>query len=103
MYAEHIPSEIKKAKQRLINKEIEANMTREERDKEHDIQRKQLEAIYKLLQQQEDKFGMNNMDDMSEQMKYYMWTAVSYSISDLYDYVHLFMFVIYLIVVSVQF
>ena len=47
-------------------------MTPEEREKERNIQRQQLEAIYKLLQQQEDKFGMNDMDEMSEQMKYYM-------------------------------
>lgn len=70
-YTEHIPAEIKKVKQRIISKEIEGKMTPEERLKEREIQRKQLEEIYKLMQEQDDKFGIEDMTDVSEQMKYY--------------------------------
>ena len=47
-------------------------MTKEDREKERDIQREQLKEIFKLMQQQDDKFGIQDFDDMSNQMKYYM-------------------------------
>ena len=71
-YASHIPSEIKKVQQKALTKEIEEKMTQEEKEKERKIQREQLEAIFKLMQQQDDKFGIEDFGQMSDQMKYYM-------------------------------
>ena len=39
---------------------------------EKEIQREQLANIFKLMNVQKDKFGVESMDDMDSQMKLYM-------------------------------
>ncbi|KAJ7371142.1 Ubiquitin carboxyl-terminal hydrolase 31 [Desmophyllum pertusum] len=46
-------------------------MTQEELDQEREMQRKQLEEIFKLLETDTDKFGVTSMDDLQAQMKLY--------------------------------
>lgn len=52
-------------------KKIEEDMTEEQKANEREIQRQQMEAIFKLMEDQEEKFGVGTMDDMQEQMKLY--------------------------------
>ena len=39
--------------------------------KEREVQRKQLEDIFKLMDQNNDKFGINSFDDIQDQMTLY--------------------------------
>ncbi|XP_019642060.1 PREDICTED: trans-Golgi network integral membrane protein 2-like [Branchiostoma belcheri] len=57
--------------QRKVYKEAERGMTDEDRETERRIQREQLAAIFKLMQDNEDKFGVQSYDDVEEQMKLY--------------------------------
>ncbi|KAL3876047.1 hypothetical protein ACJMK2_033932 [Sinanodonta woodiana] len=70
-YCEHIQSEVKKAQLRVTNKKLEQNLTVEQLKDEREIQRKQLEEIFKLIKDQNDKFGISSIDDIQEQMKLY--------------------------------
>jgi len=70
-FCNHIPSEIRKTTQKVAMKKIEEEMSEDQKQNEREIQRQQLEAIFKLMAEQEEKFGINNMDDMQEQMKLY--------------------------------
>ncbi|KAL9956778.1 hypothetical protein ACROYT_G038315 [Oculina patagonica] len=56
---------------RLGIKEVENQMTKEELDQEREMQRKQLEEIFKLLETDKDKYGVTTMDDLQAQMKLY--------------------------------
>lgn len=56
---------------RLGIKEVENQMTEEELDQEREMQRKQLEEIFKLLETDKDKYGVTTMDDLQAQMKLY--------------------------------
>lgn len=56
---------------RLGIKDIENEMTEEELDQEKEMQRKQLEEIFKLLENDKDKYGVTTMDDLQAQMKLY--------------------------------
>jgi len=56
---------------RLGIKEVESQMTEEELDQEREMQRKQLEEIFKLLETDKDKYGVTTMDDLQAQMKLY--------------------------------
>lgn len=56
---------------RLGIKEVESQMTKEELDQERQMQRKQLEEIFKLLETDKDKYGVTTMDDLQAQMKLY--------------------------------
>ncbi|CAH1274223.1 Hypp5277 [Branchiostoma lanceolatum] len=64
IYEEAIP-------QRKVYKEAERCMTEEDRETERRIQQEQLAAIFKLMQDNEDKFGVQSYDDVEEQMKLY--------------------------------
>ncbi|KAK3612271.1 hypothetical protein CHS0354_039552 [Potamilus streckersoni] len=70
-YCEHIQSEVKKAQLRVTNKKLEQSLTEEQLKDEREIQRKQLEEIFKLIKDQNDKFGISSIDDIQEQMKLY--------------------------------
>ena len=63
---------MKKTKQRVALKKIEAEMTKEQRELEREIQRKQLEDIFKLMEEQKEEFGISSVDDVQEQMKLYV-------------------------------
>lgn len=56
---------------RLGINDIENQMTEEELDQEKEMQRKQLEEIFKLLENDKDKYGVTTMDDLQAQMKLY--------------------------------
>ncbi|XP_045213505.1 matrix-remodeling-associated protein 7-like [Mercenaria mercenaria] len=71
-YCEHIQSEVKKARHRVATQEIRQNLTAEDMEKEREIQRKQLEDIFKLMEQNSDKFGASSEEDIRQQMKLYV-------------------------------
>ncbi|XP_063444442.1 matrix-remodeling-associated protein 7-like isoform X2 [Mytilus trossulus] len=70
-YCEHIQSEVKKAKFRVAEKKIGETMTADQIAEEKEMQRKQLEEIFRLMQEQNDKFGVNSVEDIQNQMKLY--------------------------------
>lgn len=70
-YCEHIQGEIKRVKQKVASKTIESELTDDQLNQEREIQRQQLAEIFSLMQEQQERFGINTMDDMQEQMKLY--------------------------------
>jgi len=68
----HIPSEIKKAKVKATQKKIEQEMTAEQKEEERRLQREQLKAIFDMMADQKEKFGVGSVDDINEQMRLYM-------------------------------
>lgn len=68
----HIPAQVKKTQQRLAKETIEKNLTREQIKEEQDVQRKQLEEIFKLMEKDQDRFGVGSIEDMRNQMSLYM-------------------------------
>lgn len=70
-YCEHIQSEVKKAKQRVTNKKIVEELTPDQVQEEREIQQQQLQNIFKLMQAQSEKFGVNSLDEVQQQMKLY--------------------------------
>ena len=70
-YCEHIQSEVKKAKHRVAEREVKQNMSSDEMQAERELQRRQLEEIFKLMQKNDDKFGSSSIDDVRQQMKLY--------------------------------
>ncbi|CAL1527480.1 unnamed protein product [Lymnaea stagnalis] len=70
-YCEHIQGEIKRVQQSVATRTIAKNLTEEQLNEEREVQRKQLAEIFKLMQEQQDRFGIGSMDDMQEQMKLY--------------------------------
>jgi len=71
-FCSHIPGHIKQTKHRIAQQKIEATMTPEERSQEREIQRRQLEEIFRVMEEQKDKFGVNDFTDVQEQMKMYI-------------------------------
>jgi len=71
-FCSHIPGHIKQTKHRIAQQKIEATMTQEERNQEREIQRRQLEEIFHVMEDQKDKFGVNDMADIQDQMKMYI-------------------------------
>jgi len=47
-------------------------MTPEERGQEREIQRRQLEEIFRVMEEQKDKFGVKDVADVQEQLKMYI-------------------------------
>ena len=70
-YCEHIQSEVKKAKIRVAEKRIGETMTPDQVAEERELQKKQLEEIFRLMQEQNEKFGVNSVEDIQNQMKLY--------------------------------
>ena len=70
-YCEHIQSEVKKAKQRVAAKKVYPELSPEQMEEERRVQREQLQAIFQLMEKNGEKFGIDNMDDMQQQMKLY--------------------------------
>lgn len=70
-YCGHIQREIKKTKQRLATEKIETEMTKEQKMEERLIQKRQLEEIFKLMQNKAE-FGMSSVDEIQEQIKMYV-------------------------------
>lgn len=55
---------------------IEAEMTEEQKEEERQAQRRQLEEIFKLMENNKDEFGLSSVDEIQEQMKLYISTWV---------------------------
>ncbi|GFR91889.1 matrix-remodeling-associated protein 7-like [Elysia marginata] len=70
-YCEHIQGEIKRVQQKVATKSIAETLTEDQLREEKEIQRQQLADIFRLMQEQQDRFGIGTMDDMQEQMKLY--------------------------------
>jgi len=71
-FCSHIPGHIKQTKHRIAQQKIEATMTQEERNQEREIQHRQMEEIFRVMEDQKDKFGVNDMADIQDQMKMYI-------------------------------
>jgi len=71
-FCSHIQGEIKKTKHRIAQQKIEESMSFDERNKERDIQRRQLEEIFRVMEEQKEKFGVNDVSDIQEQLKMYI-------------------------------
>lgn len=69
-YYHHIPSEVKKARQRAAIKNIKSQLTQEELEEEKAIQKKQLQEMFDLMKSQGDKFGLTD-SEMEKQMQLY--------------------------------
>ncbi|XP_062569885.1 matrix-remodeling-associated protein 7-like [Saccostrea cucullata] len=70
-YCEHIQSEVKKAKQRVTAKKFNKDLTEEQIEEEREVQRKQLQSIFELMQTESDRFGISSLEDVQSQMKLY--------------------------------
>lgn len=70
-YSQHLPGQVKRAQQRSLEKSIETEMSEEQRATEREIQSQQLAAIFKMMKEQEEKFGETTMDEIKDQMKLY--------------------------------
>ena len=68
----HIQSQVKRSQQRVALKKIEEEMSAEQKAKEREIQHQQLEAIFKMMEEHKEKFGVSDMDEMQKQIKLYM-------------------------------
>ncbi|XP_064618241.1 matrix-remodeling-associated protein 7-like [Liolophura sinensis] len=70
-FCEHIHGEVKRVQNKVTTRKIEEKMTAEQIQEEKDMQRKQLEAIFNMMKDQNEKFGVDSMDDVKQQMKLY--------------------------------
>ncbi|KAL8565551.1 hypothetical protein ACOMHN_049527 [Nucella lapillus] len=70
-YCEHIQGEIKKVKQGVATRKICESLSSDQIAEEKRRQQDQLAEIFKLMQQQEEKFGISSMEEMQEQMGLY--------------------------------
>lgn len=50
---------------------LEEKMSQEEREKEAEIKQQQLSKIFEMMEAQKEKFGINEKDELVEQMKLY--------------------------------
>jgi len=66
-----IPDDLKKAKEKIILHQMQVNMSEDQKIMERKIQREQLSEIFKLVEEQGDKYGISSLADMEEQMKLY--------------------------------
>ncbi|KAG7157706.1 matrix-remodeling-associated protein 7-like isoform X2 [Homarus americanus] len=66
-----LTGEVKKVERRALERTVESQMTDEQRQAEREAQTEQLAAIFKMMQDQEDKFGQTTIDDIKDQMKLY--------------------------------
>lgn len=67
----HTWSQIKAARQSAIVEQLTASLTDEQLQEERKIEAQQLEAIFQLLQNQEDKFHVGSMQELQDQLKLY--------------------------------
>ncbi|XP_069982966.1 matrix-remodeling-associated protein 7 [Penaeus vannamei] len=69
--AHHAPGDVKKAQRRALERNIETHMSDEQRQAEREAQSQQLAAIFKMMKEQEEKFGETTIDEIKDQMKLY--------------------------------
>ena len=70
-YCEHIQGEIKKVKHDLTNKKICEDLTEDQIAEERARQKDQLAEIFRLMQEQQEQFGIDSMDEIHDQMRLY--------------------------------
>lgn len=68
---ENLQSRMKKVKHRMMNEQLEKDMSSEDRKREAEVKQQQLEAIFKLMEKNPDQFGISSMSEMEEQVKLY--------------------------------
>lgn len=71
-YCDHIPSQVKRTQQRVAVQKIEESMDEKDKEHEREVQRQQLEAIFNLMAEEKEKFGLDSMDDVQNQMQMYV-------------------------------
>jgi len=49
-----------------------AKLTRQQLEEEREIQRRQLEDIFRLMEDNKETFGVNDVNDVQDQMKLYV-------------------------------
>lgn len=69
--SESILSQIKMSRQKAIAEQLSAGLTEEQLQQEKETERKQLEAIFQLLKEQQDKFHVNSMEELEDQLRLY--------------------------------
>ena len=70
-YCEHIQGEIKKVKQDVTTRKIFENLSPDQIEEEKKRQQDQLAEIFRLMQDQQEKFGISSMDEIQDQMRLY--------------------------------
>ncbi|KAJ9582288.1 hypothetical protein L9F63_003417 [Diploptera punctata] len=68
---ESIVTHYKKFRQKAIAEQLSAGLTPEQLEEEKEMEKKQLEAILQLLKEQEDKFHVNSMEELEDQLRLY--------------------------------
>jgi len=64
-------SPYKKSLYRMAAEKLEATLTPEQIQEEREIQQQQLKAIFEIMREKNDVFGIEEMAQVEEQMKYY--------------------------------
>ncbi|PSN57641.1 hypothetical protein C0J52_05417 [Blattella germanica] len=66
-----IVTQYKMTRQKVIAEQLSAGLTEEQLEEEKETEKKQLEAIFRLLKEQEDKFHVNSMEELESQLRLY--------------------------------
>jgi CRISPR/Cas system CSM-associated protein Csm2 small subunit len=69
--SESILSQIKMSRHKAIAEELSSGLTEEQLQQEKETEKKQLEAIFQLLKEQQDKFNVNSMEELKDQLRLY--------------------------------
>lgn len=67
----YLPENVEKVQRRPSEKTIETQLSAEQIMAERKAQSEQLAAIFKMMQDQEEKFGETTIDEIKDQMKLY--------------------------------
>uniref|UniRef100_A0A1B6LXW1 Matrix-remodeling-associated protein 7 helical domain-containing protein n=1 Tax=Graphocephala atropunctata TaxID=36148 RepID=A0A1B6LXW1_9HEMI len=68
---EEIISKIKLGRQTLLAEKVAATLTEEQLQEEREVEKQQLEAIFQLLQTQQEKFQVASIKELEDQLKLY--------------------------------
>ncbi|XP_054286729.1 matrix-remodeling-associated protein 7-like [Macrosteles quadrilineatus] len=66
---ENIMSHIKK--RHSLAEEVAANLTQQQLEEEMEVEKQQLEAIFQLLQNQQEKYQVSSMEELEDQLRLY--------------------------------
>lgn len=61
----------KRVRAKQLEDELAKSMTEDQLDEERRVRQSQLEAIFKLMQDNQDRFGVDSMEDVQSQYKLY--------------------------------
>jgi DNA topoisomerase VI subunit B len=71
-YCTHIQSQIKQTQHRLAQEKVMSKLSQKQQEEEREIQRRQLEDIFRLMEEHKEKFGVSDVGDVKEQLKLYV-------------------------------